>query len=181
MTGEKQAYLSFQLNEELFAVSVHKVLEVLQKQQITKIPKAPKHIVGVINFRGEILPVVDTRRKFDMPDMVDKEKYVIIVLELLIKEQKLLLGAIVDNVKDVLNFDDEQIKSVPELGLSYNTDFIKGMIRTDNGFIMILNMDKVFSVEDVQLLDEETKEQVAQVLSENNDENQETNEEVDVD
>ena len=159
MVSEKQAYLSFNLNDELFAVSVHKVLEVLQKQQITKIPKAPKYIEGVINFRGEILPVVDTRKKFDMPEMLNKEKYVIIVLELFIKEQKILLGAIVDSVRDVLNFSDEQIKSVPDLGLSYNTDFIKGMIRTNNGFTIILNMDKVFSVEDVKLHKTEITEQ----------------------
>ena len=148
---KKDSYLSFKLNKEFFAVEVKKVLEVLDKQYITRVPKSPEYIKGVISFRGEILPVIETRRKFNMP-LIDKDAdYVIIILDLIINDKSLQLGAIADGVNDVLEITDDQIKSVPEMGSNYNTEFITGMIKLDNNFIMILNVDKVFSVDEVKL------------------------------
>ncbi len=151
---EKNHYLSFKLDNETFAVSVFKVLEVLQQQSVTKVPKAPAYVTGVINFRGDILPVIETRTKFNMPERNKDEKNVTIILELDINGQKLMLGAIADGVRDVLEINEEDIKEVPEMGSSYNTEFLRGMLKVDSGFIMILDIDRVFSVSDVSIINE---------------------------
>ncbi len=148
---KKDAFLSFKIDNEVFAVTVHKVLEVLQKQEITIVPKAMEYVVGVINFRGEILPVIETREKFNMPKR-ESDIYVIIVLELEIDDEEVILGAVADSVRDVLEILPDEIKQVPKMGSTYNADFIKGMIRRDEQFIMLINIDKVFSVDDVELV-----------------------------
>jgi purine-binding chemotaxis protein CheW len=149
----QQHYLSIKLNDELFAINVNKVLEVLQNQQTTKIPNVPDFIKGVINFRGEIVPVIEARQKFKMPQREDNQKYVIIVLDLEVNDKKILLGVIVDGVKDVLELSDDIIKDVPEMGTNYNIEFIKGMVKLDKGFLMLLNVDRVFSSEEINIID----------------------------
>jgi purine-binding chemotaxis protein CheW len=146
-------YLSIKLNDELFAINVKKVLEVLQKQHITQVPNVPDFIKGVINFRGEIVPVIEARQKFKMPERATTQKNVIIVLDLEVKDKKILLGVIVDGVKDVLELSDEDIKDVPDMGTNYNIEFIKGMVKLDNGFLMLLNVDRVFSSEEINIID----------------------------
>jgi len=149
---DKQTYLSFKLNNELFAVNVNKVLEVLEKQHVTKIPRAPAYVNGIINFRGEVLPVIDARKKFLMPEREAHLKYVIIVLDLEKDNGTYRLGAIADGVKDVMEINEHEIQEVPKLGMNYNTEFIKGTIYTDNGFMMLLDVDKVFSHEEIELV-----------------------------
>lgn len=145
-------YLSIKLNNELFAVNVHKVLEVLQKQQVTNVPNVPDFIKGVINFRGEILPVIEARQKFNMPSRGENEKYVIIVLDLKTDERNLMLGVIADGVNDVLEISDTEIKDVPDMGANYNIEFISGMIQVDTGFLMLLNVDRIFSSEEISII-----------------------------
>lgn len=151
-TKRKNTFLSFGIGKETFAVSVSKVLEVLEKQYVTEIPNVPSYIKGVINFRGNIIPVIETRTKFNMPERSKTEKYVIIVFDLKIEDKKTVIGAITDKVNDVLTFDHAAIQNVPELGLKYNTEFIEGMIKNNEGFTMILNIDKVFSKEEVNFI-----------------------------
>jgi len=148
----KQAYLSFRLSKELFAVNAFKVLEVLEQQTITEIPQTPDYVLGVINFRGEILPVFDTRKKFNMPDKLENQKFVIIVLDLNINGQQVFIGTTADAVKDVIEIDEKEIKDVPEVGSSFNIEFMDGIIYRDNGFIMLLNVDKIFSEENVDIM-----------------------------
>ncbi len=150
---QTQHYLSIKLNDELFAINVNKVLEVLQKQHITQVPNVPDFIKGVINFRGEIVPVIEARQKFKMPERATTQKNVIIVLDLEVKDKKILLGVIVDGVKDVLELSEEDIKDVPDMGTNYNIEFIKGMVKLDNGFLMLLNVDRVFSSEEINIID----------------------------
>lgn len=151
MESRIKTYLSFLLDDEIFAVNVEKVLEVLEFPKITKVPKAPAYIEGVVNFRGEILPVVDTRIKFNMPETKETSETVIIVLDLVFKEKSVILGAMVDAVKDVIEINITEIKSVPEMGSRYNVDFLSGMYRIDERFIMILDIDKVFSIEEMSV------------------------------
>ena len=138
-------YLTFLLGNESFAVSVSNVLEVLQKRQVTKVPKTPEHIRGIINFRGDILPVVDTRRKFAMEILQDTEKYIVIVFEITNSTKKISIAATADAVKDVIEIKENEIKEVPELGLSFDSQFIQGAIRRNDEFILLLNIEKVFS------------------------------------
>jgi len=147
-----ESYLSFNLGDEIFAVNVRKVLEVLEMQYITKVPRTPDFIRGVINFRGEILPVFDSRMKFNLQNSQDTGRTVIIVLELKVNDKMWLIGAIADGVRDVLEISKDQIRPVPELGSKYNTDFLLGMIRSDTGFLMVLDIDKVFSVDELTLI-----------------------------
>lgn len=148
----KKVFLSFRLGKETFAVSVKKVLEVLQKQHITEVPDAPGYIRGVINFRGEILPICDARIKFNMHHDDDEEKYVIIVLDLENQDRRMRIGALADGVEDVISVEETDIKAVPEMGLKYNAEFLSGMIRSGEGFIMVLNVDKVFTTDETSIL-----------------------------
>lgn len=148
----KSHYLSIKLDEELFALSVHTVLEVLEKQHVTKVPNVPEFIKGVINFRGEILPVIEARQKFNMPQRPTDAKYVIVVLDLKIKDRNLQIGIVADGVNDVLELDSNEIKSVPEMGTNYNTEFLSGMVKIDSGFLMLLNVERVFSSEEINLI-----------------------------
>jgi purine-binding chemotaxis protein CheW len=147
----KNTYLSFRLGKEIFAISVKKVLEVLQKQYITEMPEMPEYIKGVINFRGDILPVVDARVKFKMKTS-DLESYVIIVLEITDNDRDIRVCALVDSVKDVISVDDHEIKPIPEMGLKYSAEYLNGMIKSAESFITILNVDKIFTSQQINQL-----------------------------
>lgn len=149
ITQDINSFLAFRLGEEIFATNVDKVLEVLEIQKITKVPQTPVYMRGVINLRGEVLPVIDTRIKFNMPQAEDTERTVIIVFDLQLKEKKIMLGAIADSVKEVLEINDKDIKPVPELGSEYNSKFIQGMYKSHEDFIMLLDIDEVFSIEEL--------------------------------
>ena len=149
----KNTFLSFHIGKEIFAISVKKVLEVLEKQHITEIPDVPDYVKGVINFRGDILPVIDTRIKFKIP-IINDQSFVVIVMELSENEKNMRICAIVDNVQDVIAVDDADVKPVPELGLKYKSDFLTGMIKTETSFIMILDINKVFSFEEIELMND---------------------------
>ena len=160
MLQEKKTYLSFKLEDEIFAIDVKNVLEVLQMQKITNIPKTPDFIKGVVNFRGEILPVVDTRLKFNLPTVKDTSKFVIIFLTFMKKERELKVGAIVDSVLDVTSFKEMDIKDVPEMGSKFNLEFIYGMIKVKDDFVMILDVDAVFSVDELNIFTKTAKKNV---------------------
>jgi purine-binding chemotaxis protein CheW len=147
----KSSYLSFLLYKEIFAINVENVLEVLEKQSITYVPDTPDYIVGVVNFRGEILPVLESRLKFNMPAR-QEDKYVIVVLDLVLNGKKQLIGAIVDSVVDVIEIGDNELQEIPEMGSGYRVDYIKGMLKSDKGFIMILNIHEVFSNHETDIL-----------------------------
>jgi len=142
----REAYLSFLLDEEIFAINVKKVLEVLQIQKITKVPQTPTHLRGVTNFRGDILPVVDSRTRLNLPTIEDSDKTIIIVLDMEHNNNKLLIGALADSVKDVIQIADDEILPVPEVGNKFDAEYLSGMYRYKDSFVMILNVDKVFSV-----------------------------------
>ena len=151
----KNAFLSFKIGKETFAVSVKKALEVLEKQNITTVPNVPDYIEGVINFRGNIIPVVDTRLKFNLPKRNEDAKYVVIVFDLLIEEKKMLIGAIADSVEDVIALDENNILPIPEMGFKYNSAYILGMLKNNESFTMILDIDKVFASDNVNLYGKE--------------------------
>lgn len=144
-----KSYLSFILEDEVFAVNVNKVLEVLENTHITKVPNTPHYIKGVLNFRGEVIPVIESRDKFNMSPRQANDKLVIIVLDVKKKNNEIIVAAIADEVKDVLEISENEISVVPEMGNNYNTDFILGMVKAETGFMMILDIDKIFSEEEI--------------------------------
>ena len=159
---KKNTVLSFRIGKETFAVSVQKVLEVLQKQYITEVPNVPKYVEGVINFRGKIIPVIDTRLKFKMHKRKEDEKYVVIVFDVQVEGKKMLIGAVADSVQDVIALEETDILEVPEMGYGYNVDYLSGMLKNETSFTMILDIDKVFSKEDVEILSQ-AKEEASEV------------------
>lgn len=145
-------YLSFIVGEELYAVNVNKVLEVLDKQYITRVPNAPEYIKGIINFRGEIVPVFESRSKFNLPARSETLSHVVIVFDLSKDNDVFRLGAIVDKVKDVISIDDIDIKPVPVMSKEFNTEFLNGIFKQNEKFIMLLNVEKVFSGEELSAI-----------------------------
>lgn len=143
------SYLSFKLNDEVFAANVGKVLEILELTKITKVPKAPEYMRGVINLRGSVLPVVDTRVKFGLPVIPDTVNTCIIVLNIQIDNEDLTVGALVDAVQEVLELSPDMISESPNIGSKYRSEFIQGMGKVDGDFIMVLDIDQVFSLDEL--------------------------------
>ena len=139
------SYLSFKLGEEEFAINVNKVINILELTRITKVPKSPFYMKGVINLRGMVLPVIDTRLKIGMTETVYTDKTCIIIMELDFDEQKVCIGSLVDDVKAVLEIDLNQIEPPPSIGSKYKSSFILGMAKVDEDFIMLVDMEKIFS------------------------------------
>jgi len=157
---EKETYLTFLLGQELFAVNVKNVLEVLEQQQITRVPKSPDHILGIINFRGEILPVVSTHLKFGFTDSEPSLKTYVIVYDLSREEGHCLVAATADGVKDVIEVLPDEIKPVPEMGVQFDSRFLQGAVIRDNHFILFVNPDKLFSTKDVELIAQITSDEI---------------------
>lgn len=153
-----QVYLSFLISNELFAISVLKVLEVLQKQPITNVPNAPEYILGIINFRGEVVPVFDTRLRFAREARNASESFVIIVLDLENTDgTSMRIGAVVDSVSDVITFSEDDIKPLPPMDNKFDTSFISGVVKLNERFILLLNIDKMFSNREVSDISEVTQ------------------------
>jgi purine-binding chemotaxis protein CheW len=144
-----QTYLSFKLSEEVFAINVLKVINILEMSYITRIPKAPEYMKGVIDLRGTVLPVVDLRIKFGLPEKETTVDTSIIVLNIDLYGESILVGIQVDAVREVLELKSEEVAPSPSIGSKFNSGFIDGMWRQDEKFTMILDIDKVFSTDEV--------------------------------
>jgi len=138
-------YLTFNLADEVFAVDVGRVREILEITNITKVPQTPDFMRGVINLRGSVVPVIDMRLKFGMSETERTVNTCIVVVEVAMDGETTVLGALADSVQEVIDMDPEQIEAAPHIGTHLNTDFIKGMGKYDNRFVMILDIDKIFS------------------------------------
>jgi purine-binding chemotaxis protein CheW len=144
------SYLSFKLGDEVFAANVSKVLNILEMTKITKVPKAPDYMKGVINLRGTVLPLVDTRIKFGLTATEFTANTCILVLDIQIGDESLQVGGLVDAVQEVLEIEEYQILPAPNIGSKYHSEFISGMYKiNEDQFIMLLDMDKVFSVDEL--------------------------------
>jgi purine-binding chemotaxis protein CheW len=144
-------YLSFTLGGELFALDISKVREVLDYTKITKVPRMPDFILGVINLRGSVVPVVDMRLKFDMAKGDKTVNTCIVIVEVLLEGETIALGALVDAVQEVFDIEPSQIEPPPRIGTKLKTEFIKGMGKKDEQFVIILNIDRIFSMEELSL------------------------------
>ena len=149
--GTLTSYLSFRLGEEMFSADVSKVLEILEMRPITKVPRSPSYMRGVINLRGSVLPVLDTRIKFGMPATEDTVDTCIVVLNVIMEGEPLTLGALVDSVEEVLELTEADIEAPPTIGSKFNPEYLHGMVKMEDNFIMVLNVDKVFSTDELVL------------------------------
>jgi purine-binding chemotaxis protein CheW len=150
---ETTQYLTFKLDDEVFALDISKVREVLDFTTITKVPRTPEFMRGVINLRGSVVPVVDLRLKFGMTKTENTVNTCIIIVEVTVDDETTVLGALTDSVQEVLDLEPGHIEPAPKIGTRLNTEFIKGMGKRDSNFIIILDIDKVFSIEELAMVD----------------------------
>lgn len=162
-TNEINSYLIFKIGHEEFAASAGKVQRILEMQPITSIPKAQNYMKGVINLMGKVLPVIDARLKMGLEEKEPDSNTCIIVLEIVKKNKLVETGIIVDSVQSVIEIQKHEIKSAPSLGVEVNTEFIKGMVEHDNKFIMILDVNNVFSAEEVISLKEASDFEIEEI------------------
>ena len=138
-------YLTFTLDRALYAVAVHSVKEVLEYTNVTEVPRTLDFMKGVINLRGSVVPVVDLRAKFGMPEVENTIATSIIVAEVSIADEAVVLGLIADSAQEVINLEPQDVEPPPRIGSRVDSQFIEGIGRQDGRFIIILAIDRVFS------------------------------------
>lgn len=147
---ETTQYLTFKLGDEIFALEVAKVREILDFSTITKVPKTPDFMRGVINLRGGVVPVIDLRLKFDLSQTEKTVNTCIIVVEVTLEGETAILGALSDSVQEVFDLDPDQIEPAPHIGTRLKSDFVKGMGKRNGNFIIILDIDKLFTAGELE-------------------------------
>lgn len=138
-------YLTFTLRDEDFAIDIAKVREVLDVTAMTKLPQMPSYISGVINLRGNVVPVLDLGCRLGMDPVVPTKNTCVVIVESKIDDDLVSLGTLTDSVQMVLDLKDSEIETVPRMGTNINTDFINGMGKQGEKFLVILNIDRVLS------------------------------------
>jgi len=146
-------YLTFTLYKEEYGIGILKVKEIIGMMNITSIPRTPSFIKGVINLRGKVIPVIDLRLKFDMGEIPYTDRTCIIVVEIKSESGTILIGIVVDAVSEVLNIQENEIEETPAFGTQLNTDYILGMAKTQGSVKILLNIDKVLSIEEITDID----------------------------
>lgn len=142
---KNNSYLSFRLGNEYFATHVNKVINILEIKKITEVPNSPTHMKGVINLRGNVLPVIDAKIKLGMLPVEISVDTCILVLKILVDEEEVLVGALADAVNEVFEIKPNEIKPSPSIGKKYKNDYILGIINLKGRFLALLDMDKAFS------------------------------------
>ena len=146
---EATQYLTFSLGEEDFGLEIAKVREVLDYTNITKVPRMPEFLRGVINLRGNVVPVTDLRLKLGMSATEKTVNTCIVIVEIDIDGELMDMGVLTDSVQEVLDLDPGQIEPPPRLGTKLNTEFIRGMGKRNDRFLIILDIDKVLSSDEL--------------------------------
>ncbi|MBP7526623.1 MAG: purine-binding chemotaxis protein CheW [Syntrophorhabdaceae bacterium] len=146
---EIRQYLTFQLEDEIFGLDVSHVREILEFTTVTKVPGTPDYMRGVINLRGSVVPVLDMRLKFGLTQTERTVNTCVVVVEVSFEKENMVIGALVDSVQEVFELEANQIEPAPKIGTHLRTEFIKGMGKRDETFIIILDIAKVFSLEEL--------------------------------
>jgi purine-binding chemotaxis protein CheW len=149
MISETCQYMTFKLGDELFAIKVSQVREVLEVQQITKVPTAPPYMRGVVNVRGQAIPVADLRLRFGLPSIPDTVHTRVIVMELNLDGEVAVIGGLADSVHDVIELGPGEIDPPPRIAMRWRSEFILGMGKRGDDFIIILDVNAVFASEDM--------------------------------
>jgi len=139
-------YLTFRVNGEAFSTEIDNVREVLEITKITRVPRTPEYMLGVINLRGSVVPVVDLRLQFGMPLGERTVDSCIIIIEVEIEDTLAIVGMLADSVQEVINLLPNQLSAAPTLGTCISNDYIQSMGKNDDNFVIILNLDILFSI-----------------------------------
>ena len=148
-------FVTFQLGEELFGVKVARTREILNLTPITKVPQTPDYMLGVINLRGQVVPVIAMRLKLGMPAGEQTQNTCIIVMEIACEDETVVVGALADAVCEVLELNTENIEPAPRLGTKLDNRLIQGMGKLAEKFLILLDIDKVFNTDELIIMQEE--------------------------
>ncbi|MBA4410222.1 MAG: chemotaxis protein CheW [Bacteroidota bacterium] len=146
------SYFTFRIGNELFAVNIGHVTKILGMTDITKVPNSPRYFKGIINLFGDVLPVFDGRLKFGFPETENTRNTCILIFVFELDGQPVSSGIVVDSVEKVVIFEPEQIKPAPQIGKGFNSEFIHGIATLNDEFVIILNLEKIFSEEEISLI-----------------------------
>ncbi|MBB3212854.1 purine-binding chemotaxis protein CheW [Herbaspirillum sp. Sphag1AN] len=149
---QTRQFLSFMLGEELFAMAIDDIREIIEYAPLTEVPLMPSFLRGVINLRGAVVPVIDLSVRLGRPATTVSRRTCIVILELPQQQQNLLLGVMVDAVRAVLTVELDKIEPALQFGAHIRTDFIDGMININDRFVVSLDVGAVFSVEELSSL-----------------------------
>ncbi len=150
-------YLTFELGKEEFGIQVLKVREIMGIQDITAVPQTPPYVKGVINLRGKVIPVVDLRLKFGLPELEYTQRTCIIVVQVSADAGSMLMGIVVDGVSEVLNVTVSDIEDTPDFGDGVSTPYILGMAKVKGKVKILLEIDQVMTTQELQGLDQVLK------------------------
>lgn len=160
--SQDNQYLTFTLGEELFALAIPGIKEIIEFGQLTVVPMMPDYVRGVINLRGAVVPVVDLAARFGQPRSKISRRSCTVIIEVQAEDgERQVFGLLVDAVSAVLDIPAEAIEPPPSFGSRIRTDFISGMARIDGRFVIALDVDHVLSVEDMAVLSNVTADSAA--------------------
>ena len=154
-------YLTFALGEEVFAMDIRTVREIIQYGPMTTVPLMPAFVRGVINLRGAVVPVIDLQARFGRPAAQVSKKTCIVIFDAMRDGERVELGLLVDAVSEVIEIASDQIEPPPSFGGTVRHDFIKGMGKVASRFVIILEPDKAFDVDEMAQLCESSQDTVS--------------------
>ncbi|MBN1411748.1 MAG: purine-binding chemotaxis protein CheW [Spirochaetales bacterium] len=161
MTGSR--FLSFVLNEEEYCIEILKIKEVMGMTDITMIPQTPQFIKGVINLRGRIIPIIDLRIKFSLPERDYTDRTCIIIVELSYENELTLMGVVVDTIQEVVNIPEDRVSRVPYINAKIRSEYIRGIAEVGETIKIVLDITKVLTDEEFVLVKELDRREEAEV------------------
>jgi len=150
-------YLTFNLMEEFYGVSVEWILQIIAIPEITMIPKTPEYVKGVINLRGRIIPVIDLRLKFQLPSQEYNERTSIVVIKFQSEHGEICIGIIIDKVVEVLDINENEIEKAPTFGVDIETHYILGMAKVKQKVVTLLNISRILTQSELSQLSNSLK------------------------
>lgn len=147
-----EQYVVFNLGDEEYGLSIYSVQSIEPYTKSTVLPDCDPCVEGVINLRGDIIPIINLRKKFDLDDTANKEFYVTIIINVYHKTKKKTMGIVVDSVNDVLNVESENVQDMSALSMSVNNEYLEKTVQVDGRIIVVLDLNKLFSEKEIQKL-----------------------------
>ncbi|MDB5526339.1 MAG: chemotaxis protein CheW [Rhizobium sp.] len=148
ISSSEAQFVTFSLGEEVFAVTVEVVREILDYEEAFKIPNGPDYLLGLRNVRGQGVPTIDLRLKLGLSKTVPTPHTRVLVLDIPMADRLLSLGLVADRVFEVTPFRQDQIEQAPDIGIKWRSDYISGVVRRDTGFVVIIDLARLLSADD---------------------------------
>jgi len=158
MSVNNDKLLLFAVAHEIYGVSINKVRQVMQYEAITAVRSQLDYVKGVINLRGKIVPIIDMRLKFGMEEVEYTDRTIFIIFDIEGEHNILNLGIVVDKVLDVIDTNEEELEKTPDVGLKVKNQFLYGIAKHNDSMIMVLNIDKILTADEIINLDSVKKE-----------------------